>query len=66
MQEKTEKGSCDVLPGWEVSGLHWMMQVYESFLKGDVTVDVFVPQYVKARSLFHQRELKKQAAQQTL
>ncbi|EIE21111.1 hypothetical protein COCSUDRAFT_67088 [Coccomyxa subellipsoidea C-169] len=41
-------------------------QVYESFLKGDVTVDVFVPQYVKARSLFHQRELKKQAAQQTL
>jgi hypothetical protein len=42
------------------------MQVYDSFLQGEVSVDVFVPQYVKARSLFHQRELKRQAAQQTL
>ncbi|BDA45046.1 probable vacuolar protein sorting-associated protein 37A at C-terminar half [Coccomyxa sp. Obi] len=41
-------------------------QVYDDFLKGQKSVDVFVQEYVKARSLFHQRELKKQAAQQTL
>ncbi len=43
-----------------------LAQVYDGFLKGETSVDVFVQQYVKARILFHQRELKMQAAQQTL
>jgi hypothetical protein len=41
-------------------------QVYESFLKGDTSVEAFVSQYVQARRLYHQRELKRQAALQTL
>lgn len=43
-----------------------LVQVYDGFLKGEKSVDVFVQEYVKTRNLFHQRELKKQAAQQTL
>jgi hypothetical protein len=42
------------------------MQVYERFLKGDLSVDAFVAPYVRARALYHQRELKRQAAAQTL
>lgn len=38
----------------------------EKFFSGDCTMESFVAQYVKARTLYHQRELKCQAAQQTL
>ncbi len=38
----------------------------EKFSAGGCTVDSFLAQYVKARTLYHQRELKCQAAQQTL
>lgn len=40
--------------------------LYEKFASGECTVDAFVAQYVKGRKLYHQRELKCQAAQQTL
>ena len=40
--------------------------LYEKFSAGGCTVDSFLAQYVKARTLYHQRELKCQAAQQTL
>ena len=42
------------------------MQVYEKFLKGDLGVDAFVAPYVRTRTLYHTRELKRQAALQTL
>ena len=38
----------------------------EKFSAGECTVDSFVAQYVRGRTLYHQRELKCQAAQQTL
>lgn len=40
--------------------------LYDRFSSGGVAVDGFVAQYVRARTLYHQRELKCQAAQQTL
>ena len=40
--------------------------LYDRFSSGEVAVDGFVAQYVRARTLYHQRELKCQAAQQTL
>ena len=42
------------------------VQVYQRFLQGDLSVDAFVAPYVRARTLYHQRELKRQAAAQTL
>ena len=40
--------------------------LYEKFSAGECSVDAFVARYVKGRTLYHQRELKCQAAQQTL
>ena len=40
--------------------------LYEKFSSGECTMDSFVAQYVRGRTLYHQRELKCQAAQQTL
>ena len=42
------------------------VQVYQRFLKGTLSVDAFVAPYVHARTLYHQREVKRQAAAQTL
>lgn len=40
--------------------------LYEKFSSGECSLDAFLAQYVKGRTLYHQRELKCQAAQQTL
>lgn len=40
--------------------------LYEKFSCSEIPVDSFVAQYVRARKLYHQRELKCQAARQTL
>lgn len=39
-------------------------ELYRKFLAGDITVEAFVPAYTQKKKLFHQRELKTQAAQQ--
>lgn len=37
-----------------------------TFTAGDMPVEAFVPQYIKLRTLYHERELKGQAALQML
>ncbi len=38
----------------------------ERFVSGEGSVDAFVAEYVKLRTTFHERDLKRQAAEQTL
>ena len=38
--------------------------LYQKFMGGELTVEAFVPAYTQRKKLYHQRELKTQAAQQ--
>ena len=44
----------------------WRMCLQESFRRGELSSEAFVEQYTALRKLFHQRDLKCQAARQTL
>lgn len=41
-------------------------ELHTKFMGGELTVEAFMPAYTSKKKLFHQRELKQQAAQQIL
>ena len=41
-------------------------ELYDKFMEGQMTPEAFVAEYCKLRKVFHIRELKQQAAAQTL
>ena len=45
---------------------HELLPAQETFVKGELPVEAFVGEYTALRKLYYQRELKRQAALQTL